>query len=299
MYYDPANFNDASSTSFITTPIPGAEEWPARSRPLLPCLVADASGRSVGIVVELSWEEGADGTWHPWSAFRVLHDECGIMLTYESPYDVVIPKRWTAAAPTMISSWNLFMAMLHHRFRVRVTATIEGSDDATFQGLPSGFQSDMSPRSKVTVRRDRYSKRVILSKHADNWVRHPADLEPMPAEVLPTSKVFIFRPQDDTPTMDAEVNRIRAMTGAERMSGTFGIPWIELTATPGCVVEEVNESEPPETGTLPRNLHFQQDIGDNIKLAPCISGVTYTFANENMTLIHIDDWRAPLSGVFA
>ena len=301
--YRPANLADAEEhpgeTSFIDTPIVGAETWPARARPLLPCLVADASGRSIGIIVELSWESGAEGTWHPWTAFRVLEDECGIMLSYESPFDVVCPKRYTSDSSSELSAMNLFMSILHHTIRVRVTATIEGSDETTYRST-QGFQPDVSPRSRISVRRDRYSKQSVLSKHRDNWVRHPNDIQPMAAEILYDSKVFMFRPQDDTAAMDAESNRIRAMMGPERLSSSIGIPWIELEATPGCVVPRVDEGSPAQPPTtIARSLNFEQIVAAGVSIGPCVAGVTYTFGESVMTIIHLDDWRAPLAGAYA
>ena len=94
-----------------------------RRRRFLPCVSRDALGRSYGVYVEVSLDEGT--TWQRAAlGLRVLRDECGLYLT-----DDLLPPPYLAAA-------------MRGHVRVRATATIEsdsrlsavGGDDAADDG---------------------------------------------------------------------------------------------------------------------------------------------------------------------
>lgn len=271
--------------------------WPQRARRFLPCLVGDRTGKSIGYKVEISLNRG--DSWFDWPAFTVLEDELGIILNFDNPFDVRNPKVLPQASQA--TQGNLMLAYIRHNARVRITATIEGSDHRP--GQPPAMVPGVFDRAQVFNRRDRYKFGVVNSILRDKWTSDPDELtslsdpggngsiDPLnPGQGQPPVKYFLFQPKDDFPAMHNEGNRIQAFNGDWKASGKFVIPWVETSARPGLYVEEVEEGG---ADGVPRNIDFRTELGGGRFIAPHIAGVVYTFAQGgHRTLVALEDWRS-------
>lgn len=299
---DPGELNPTDIALLHALPVPAPDpknpkavalQWPHRARRFLPCLVSDRTGKSIGYKVEISLDR--EDHWFDWPAFTILEDELGVMLNFDSPFDVRNPR--AGAQP---SQSNILLAMIFHHLRVRITATIEGSDPA--EAIPDPLVNGVFDRSRVFVRRDRYAANFVASQFKDRWTANPAMLvdlldpptaSPPPAADPvgdPNSKYFYFAPRDDTPAQYSEGNRIQAFNGDWKASGKFMIPWIETGARPGLYVEKLEEGG---SDTPSRNIDFRTELGGGRFIAPHIAGVVYTFAQGgHRTLVALEDWRS-------
>ncbi len=89
--------------------------WP---RYFLPCLTCDKDGKSLGIVVEISFDSGS--TWHVLnSGIRNLTNRCGIWLAIA---DISMLRPPGIEDPTQQNAW---FALLEGTFKLRVTASVE------------------------------------------------------------------------------------------------------------------------------------------------------------------------------
>ncbi len=89
--------------------------WP---RYFLPCLTCDLQGRSLGIVVEISYDSG--GSWHVLnSGVRNINDRCGVWLAI-SDLTMLMPPG--IDDPNTQNAW---FALLDGTFQLRVTASVE------------------------------------------------------------------------------------------------------------------------------------------------------------------------------
>lgn len=265
--------------------LPGPETWPHRRRVLLPCLCADASGKSIGYKVELNFERG-DNEWFEWPSFSILEDECGVLLNFDNPADV---RPGNVEANPSERRQNILMAYLHNDLRVRVTATIESSEPRLW--VPPAMSVGWQDRARITVRRDRYVRQVVASIHTPFTTPFPEEIVPHTVDPDDPSPRFVFRFVDDVPgTMD-EANRLQALQGDFKASGRFVIPWVETDARPGLYVNEVQCVGDP--GLPQRNIIFKTDLGGGVSIAPHIAGVVYLFgAGGHRTLVALDDWRS-------
>jgi len=278
--------------------LPGPETWAQRRRPLSPCLVTDAAERSIGVKVELNFrglETDYAEQWVEWSSFQVLPDELGIMLTYDNPFDVVNPN----LNPTVEGSikWaNLFMAYIHHQFRVRVTATIEAGDSPVLR--PPAPTSVGLPRERVFIRRDKYRKAAVASQHFNRWVRKREDLVIVETPATNDTKLdaaaakwFLFRPVDDMAAALEESVRIQSLGSVLKSSSKFTIPWVEIGARPGLTVHRLEETG--GAGTIPRRVDFRTIMDNGMELAPHIAGViVHLGQGGHRTTVLLEDWRA-------
>lgn len=317
--YKPVDFSAAVSPpgtpqtypNVLLNPIPGSQNWPLRPRPLGPCLVSGSTGSRLGIKLELSFDSGT--SWFEWNGFAALPDECGVMLNYQSPLEVLYPAMPVPVGGTPNQSNNLISAYLRHTLRVRVTGTIEGSETASdkFIILPSQFASGAIQRARLDIRGERFGKDVLLSKHTGRTVDNPHELDPdktipnqtpPPTDILdPNAPAFVYRQRDDSVAATYEANRSQAMMGDPKVSGVFVHPWIEVdeakTLRPGYVVEKIVEAPaaPGGDGRVNWGINFgtQTVAGGSGVLAPHISGIVYTFrAGGFRTQVTTEDWRA-------
>lgn len=314
-------------------PLPGPASWPHRRRKFLPCLVADSNGQSVGYKVELNFH-GKDPFknlyWFEWPAFEVLPDELGVRLSFENPFDVTDAANRPNSGVVANTAINLFYAYVTHNLRVRITATIEGSNDVKI--TPTPWAVTELPRANVTQRSERYFRRVVCSKHADRVTADPHQVTLLnapsgstgggiPPVVLqgdsgPTGpdadrRYFLFKSNsqispsagtgyeptkfpawDDSRAALEQCTRLQSMGADPKFSSTFTIPWIELGARPGMAVKELKETQ-ALTGEYPRNISFATVLVNGQFLCPAIAGVTYTFsAGGFRSTVALEDWRA-------
>lgn len=269
----------------------GAEMWPHRARPFLPLLVEDPGGQTPDTIVEISFDGG--NRYYQFDAVTTSPSESALWLNFTTPFDVVPPE---ADDPEDINTNNessLIIAYIKHKFRVRITCAIEGSDlTTTLQAFPL-VSSDLL-RSRAFLR-PQYGRTAIASKHkgmttpAQNSISDPNDNDLLEDDMR---KRWIFRPADDTPAMRGEADRIRAYYGDFKASGNLSAYYIDLDVTPGMVIPRIHEPA-PGTGEIPREYEFETVTDNNVRLAPHVVGVVYTMTTGNLsTTIMLEDWRS-------
>lgn len=123
-----------------------ADEWAYRPRPFRDLLYFDDDEiTELPPWVEISFDSGT--TWQHETRVESLPAESAIRFTAESPLEYVPAEAATAPSPWWTD--NMWYAIIEGRFRVRVTASIEG-DDLLVPG--SGFtRSSMSPLDRDRV----------------------------------------------------------------------------------------------------------------------------------------------------
>lgn len=308
--YSPVNFNEqVAGLQFMTNPIDavaidpealpgasGAETWPHRARRFLPCLIADPSGQSPGVIVELSFNSG--DTWFPFDSITVADDETAIWLNYKNPMDVRPPK------PGVDSNANdLVTAFLRHKFRVRITATIEGSDQTTMVA-PQFNIPNTRERVRIYRRQDRYRRHVVISQFKDETTADPSDLIDQndwaailnPPAPPANPKRWFFRPVDDSVAMRDFLLAAQVYLADPKVSGVVPtIPWVETDVHPGMVVPFVDDAG-AGGGSIDRNLDFQTSPSPTDVLAPHVVSVLWTMEAGNFTTqVVVTDWRATMN----
>lgn len=119
--------------------------WLRRPRTLEKALSVGSDGRSLGVVVEVSFDSGV--TWSvPSGRIEVLEDRAGILFACDNPTQIVPPG-------VLPGSNNMWYALIDQAFRVRVTAVIEGDDRLTARFGPEGLASPTMQVNTVLVRR--------------------------------------------------------------------------------------------------------------------------------------------------
>lgn len=266
----------------------GAETWAHRARRFLPVLVGDSSGKSPGVIVEISLDRGL--TWIQWPSITVAENELAVWLEFANPFDVRPPD-----VPVIFTDTrsNMIHAYLFHDLRVRITATIEGSGNATAE--PKSFVVNEAKRAAVALRGDGYRRETIQSIHKGDTTPDPTQLPDLSTTIVdvgpPGTKRWLARELEPRRAMIEESNRVQAIRGDPKTSGNFTIPWIETDAAPGQVVPEV-VSLGGAAGTVPRNLDFKTQTVSGFTLAPSIVGIVMEFgADRYATTVAIEDWR--------
>lgn len=270
----------------------GAEGWPARARPFLPCLVRDRNKQSPGVIVEISFDSG--DSWYRFDSIRVAGDESAIWLEFQNPFDVLNPKASVESA-----SSNLFLAYLNHRFRVRVTCVIEGSDPVYVRPNTSVQQGNEAQVAQVFDRRQRYRREVLASKHVTqvvtDYAQLPDVIDPDSLDtdglLKPDTAVYVFQPANPRQQMIRDADRIRTYRTGRKVQASLVIPWIETDATPGCVVPRI-DGRAANAGETDRSMEFEDETAGGDKLAPMVVGVTYHFEGRYETELVLEDWRA-------
>lgn len=294
--YKPADFSaqtdgTVGAENWITEAIPEAATWPSRRMEFLPCLSADASGRSVGIKVDVSFDSGV--TWTPWNAFRVIPGELAIHLGYESPFEIQNPRLPNFSNPNE-GNWyqtggNYYYAYIHHKFRVRITAAIEAPSALTVKTV-GDFITGTSPRSRVFNRQNRYGHTELRSQFK---TRVTDDITALAAyndtTLNANNKLLFYKRRDDTVPMTAEGYRTQALLGDWQQSNMLTIPWLETSVRPGAAVPYVEEMAGGDTST--RQLDFRS-FATEFDMCPHVAGVVYTFARGGIrTSLLLNDWR--------
>ena len=295
--YTPISFGDVDGclenpiTSAETGLSSGAESWPQRARPFLPALVNDSSGDSPGIITEISFDSG--NRWQEFDSVTVSATDSALWLNFPNPWHVS-PSETDVGTSLIPNESNLFIAYVKHKFRVRVTCSIEGSDLATVvQTFP--LVTDNICRAQTFLRGPRYSKTAVVSKYKDMTTGDPSALADLNDNTVldgTNTPWWFFRLTDDGPSMRSEGDRIRAYYGDRKVSGNLTAYYIDLAVSPGMVVPRIEEPAPAASET-PREFEFETSTDGGIKLAPHVAGVVYTVGQGQLnTTIVLEDWRS-------
>jgi hypothetical protein len=136
-----------------------ADEWAYRPRPFRSLLYSDDDQIvEVAPSVQISFDSG--DSWQVETRAEILDTEAAVRFTAESPLDYVPVDEAAEPSPWFVD--NMWWAIIEGRFRVRVTASIEG-DDLVVPGV-NDSRSSMSPldRDRTQVF-DRADYRVYLA----------------------------------------------------------------------------------------------------------------------------------------
>lgn len=289
--YRPIQFGSTSGT-VITTPIPGSEVWPTRRRPFLPLLGRDASGSELPPVVELSFNSGSAGSWFEWPAVNIDSEDSVLWLQFENPADVRTPRKETGV------HHHLALAYVSNQLRVRITCSIEGSDNTVV--VPPTLDQVSVPRARVFPAPQLRSEATV-SKYQFQTVKDVDQLSDVSAATTSPddadNKFFIFTPRDIGNALRAQANRIQALGAVPIIHGSLKIPWPELDLDLGNVVPRVEDTRIGDVISgleeVPRNLDFTFEIRQGMRLSPSVAGIVYNFGQGDWTTdVALSDWRA-------
>jgi hypothetical protein len=231
-----------------------AVNWTRHPRPFQPCFSADAAGRSIGVVVEASFDGGTN--WEPLGC-KVLATEAGIYIETDdlsrlmSQYD---------GGP----SW--WAAMCNDNARVRVTAVIEG--DRALLIIGSAARAAVSHEaSRLYDWRSRFKSNYRTTA---NSIYKPG------GERATTYQTFECR--DDSPTMDQWIASLCDLNAGRQIPGTFTIPWLE------CTRYQVGDCVPFVRGAV----ELQGEVSGGVRRPPDIVAIVY---GETSTQLVLEDAR--------
>jgi hypothetical protein len=207
--------------------------WSRRPRPFRECFSADASNRSLGVVVHASWDSGTN--WRAISA-KVLSTEAGIYLEQDDLSTMLEP---------IEGGKSFWEAMCRGTARVRVTGVIDGDwylDASLGQvaGLPITHESAKLfnwPDKLKSNRRD-----------GGNSIFYPFDpAKADPAGSMPVSYAVV-ECRDDLATLLQWVNSLMDVLTLRQMPASFVIPWLEFDRywVGDCITEIVGQALPLE-----------------------------------------------------
>lgn len=183
-------------------------EWSRIGRPLEDCLSADADRRSLGVVVEFSWDGGA--TWEkiPAGSVKLLDSEAGIYLDAED-----LTKVFRQNDEEGVSLWE---AYLNGVLRVRVTAVIAGDArlepnlDASLFGVPL---ADCTSRLFDVAKRFKWASRSLANSQF-----RPNGASPAVSE---TSKCV-----DDLAEIQRYGESLLEVLSRRQIPASMTVPWI-------------------------------------------------------------------------
>lgn len=180
-------------------------DWTRIPRPFQPCFSADADGRSLGVVVEASFDSGT--RWEP-IACKVLNTEAGIYIEIDNLTEIV-----SIYDDTM----HWWKAMCQDKARVRVTAVIESDNAIEIIGTAAG-----SAIAHESARLYNWRDRIKCNYRTKaNSIFRPGGERATEFQTLEC--------RDDSPVMDSWIASLCDLNSGRRIPGTFVIPWLEFT----------------------------------------------------------------------
>jgi hypothetical protein len=189
-----------------------------RPRKFWPCLTCEASGKSQGVVTEISFDGG--GTWHAMnSGVRNLENRCGVYLAV-GDLSTLMPSG--VDDPVIANAW---WAMLDKKFRVRVTACVELDVEINAQ------QSIGATVPYCLVHEDKHLrlwKRLKSSKYTGDAYK----------------KLPVQEYDDRKKAIDLASTILKAKAQYQ-LPGRFVLPWLETEYDIGDVVEKIDGREIP------------------------------------------------------
>jgi hypothetical protein len=250
-------------TGAVVTRAVEPRTWAYRPRPLLPCFSADAAKRSLGIVLEFSFDSGS--TWQviPNVTARALEDDTGISIDAE---DLSLIRDPADADNEEVNFW---FGLIDGTARVRVTAVIEGdlrlkpNLNAALYGPPNDAdftrQFDVAGRYKSN-RRDGGNSQFKTGG----------------AKEAPETT---FDGRDDAEDIQKFGNELLTQCTTRQFPGLATVPWLTTDFRPGQSV----------WGVWGLGLRFNTARQISQARLPDIVAVEYA---DGWTTIAIEDFRA-------
>lgn len=201
-----------------TTPV-ASGVWTYRPRPFLPCFSASADKRSIGIVLELSFDGGS--TWHrncEGLTFRADAREDAVLIDTDDLTQLFAPGTGDPGSAAD-SFWD---AMIRGLARVRVTAVVEGNTRLTGLIDPTNWRPTGNAESS---RQWTFPQFKSNRRDGGNSRFAEAGAEPSPAAT--------FEARDDLLDIQRKTLEIVSMCVTRQLPGAATIPWISQEYHPG------------------------------------------------------------------
>lgn len=180
-------------------------EWTRHPRPFQNCFSADAADRSLGIVVEVSFDSGV--RWER-IACTVLASEAGIYIDVDDLTQLV------SVYDTTMHWWK---AMCKDQARVRVTAVVESDRALTIVGSAS-----KPAINHAAARFYDWSEQFKSNYRASaNSIFAPGGVQATEHQTIEC--------RDDSPLMDQWLASLSELNASRQLPGSFSIPWLECT----------------------------------------------------------------------
>jgi len=190
--------------------------WTRRARRLLPSISTDQQGRSLGIVVEVTWDDGQ--TWETLDdpgMVLILPNQAGIYLDVNNLASIRPSNVEPGDSDKEKTLWG---AYIKHQFGLGVTATIEG--DEALVSIPQLTGNSIS----------KIERSAVISLPDLRW-----DNVGGMFTTWGQKKETI----DDTPLAEHYAERFQGLNEDWRISSTADIPWIETGYRVGDRISEV------------------------------------------------------------
>jgi len=190
--------------------------WVPRERPFLPCFSADAEGRSLGVYVEVSFDEGS--TWHhiPALAPRALDDAAAIHFEADDLVLIFPPGGTWQTTP------HFWQAIMAGDARVRVTCVIEG---------------DL--RLTPTLDRDIFGSPVAAGRLFEVPGRFKSNRQDGGNSQFAGTSPTIPQARDNVTDIQAFAESLLDVCSSRQQAGLIVIPWITTDYRLGQSVESV------------------------------------------------------------
>jgi hypothetical protein len=239
-----------------------AGAWSRRPRPFWPCLSADQERRSLGVVVEFSFDAGATWTVIPGVTIVAVDDDSAIHLDAQDLTEVFPVGGYR-------DDEHLWFALLEDRLRVRVTAVIES--DARVSSNLGWLRAGAAPRitaKRVFEARDRFASN---RRDSANSQFGPAGVKAAASQTLDT--------REDTGRAQARAEALYELLSARQNACSAVVPWLELAEY--AVMDSVLNIEG-------LGIRLASHGGGRVDRATDIVAIEYT---EGMTRLILEDPR--------
>jgi hypothetical protein len=226
--------------------------WTRMPRPFLPCFSADINGRSLGVVVEASFDSGSN--WER-IACKVLATEAGIYIETDD---------LTMLTSQLVADMHWWKAMCTGVARVRVTAVIEG-DGALMMAGEALTAAVSHEASRAYDWRSKFKSNYRTSA---NSIYAPGGERATAYQTVDC--------RDDSPAMDQWLASLCELNSMRQIPGTFTIPWLE------CNRYRIGDCISNVRGVTA----LQGDVSGGVRRPPDIVAIVY---GETSTQLVLED----------